>query len=150
MKRLIAVTTMAAGLAGFAATTHAQMKPEDAIKYRKAVMQTQRGSMGPMAQMVKGAVPFDKDVFLKHASVIAATSHVVVDGFTPGSDKGETKAKPEIWSDAAKYKQAAEALQGASAKLVDAARGGNLEAVRGAFGPVVKSCDGCHDNFRSK
>ncbi len=73
------------------------------------------------------------------------------EGYLPGTDQGApTRAKPEIWKDTAKFKQLAEALQAATAKLDAAAKTGTLDAVKGPFGDVAKACDNCHDDFRSK
>ena len=97
--------TMGAG-AGYALTAMAQQKPEDVIKYRKAVMVVQSWNMRPMALMVKGQQPYDAQLFAWYAGVIQQTSNMLPDAFAAGSDKGDTKAKPEIWSEPAKSKAA--------------------------------------------
>ena len=38
----------------------------------------------------------------------------------------------------------------AAAKLVAAAKVGTLDAVKGPFGDLGKSCNNCHDDFQSK
>ena len=71
------------------------VKPEDAIKYRKSVMTVMSWQFQPLGAMVKGERPFDKDVFVKNAAYLELLSKMPLEGFVPGSDKGETKAKPE-------------------------------------------------------
>ncbi len=81
-------------------------KPEDAIKYRKSsffVMGQHFGRIGAMAQ---GRVPFDAKAAADNAAVVEIMSKLHWAAFTEGSDKGETRAKPEIWKDAAKFKEA--------------------------------------------
>ena len=35
-------------------------------------------------------------------------------------------------------------------KLVDVSKAGDVAAIRTQFQATVKSCDNCHDNYRSK
>lgn len=127
------------------------VKPDRAIKYRQGVLQAMGWNMGPMAAMVKGEKPYDKDEFLKRATWVSELATMPFEGFTPGSDQGApTKAKPEIWKDMAKFKQLGEAMQAASVKLVAAAKVGTLDAVKGPFGDLGKACSNCHDDFRNK
>lgn len=146
---LIALAVMASG-AGVAGSAHAQQKPEDVIKYRKAVMTVQSWNMRPMALMVKGQQPFDAALFAWYAGVIQSTSFMLPDAFLAGSDKGDTKARPEIWSDAGKFKATVDRFNADAAKLVAAAKAGTLDAVRGPFGELAKNCGGCHKQFRMK
>ena len=150
MKRcLIALAVIASG-AGVVGSAQAQQKPEDVIKYRKAVMTVQGWNMRPMALMVKGQQPYDAALFAWYAGVIQSTSFMLPDAFLPGSDKGDTRARPEIWKDAGKFKETMDRFNADTLKLVAASKAGTLDAVKGPFGAVAKNCGGCHDAFRSK
>lgn len=70
--------------------------------------------------------------------------------FPAGSDKGETKALPAIWTDMAGFQAANKAADAAYDKLAVAAGSGNLEALTAAFGETGKACGACHDKFRAK
>ena len=123
-------------------------KAEDAVKYRKAgftLMATHFGRLGAMAQ---GKVPFDAKLAADNADVLAVVSKLPYAGFVEGSDKGETRAKPEIWKESAKFKEAADKNQAEMAKLVAAAKTGNLDNLKAAFGSAAPTCKACHDNFR--
>jgi cytochrome c556 len=150
MKRLLVALAVVASGAGVACSAQAQQKPEDVIKYRKAVMTVQSWNMRPLALMVKGQQPYDAALFSWYAGVIQSTSFMLPDAFAAGSDKGDTKAKPEIWSDAGKFKATVDRFNADAKNLVAAAKAGNLEAVKGPFGAVAKNCGGCHEAFRSK
>ena len=151
MKRFCIALTVVAGGVGLAHFSHAQQKPEDVIKFRKSVMTVQSWHMRPMALMVKGQQPYDAALFTWYAGVVQQTSHMLPEAFATGSDKGaETKAKPEIWTDADKFKQRIDSFQADTSKLVAAAKAGNLDAVKGPFGAVAKNCGGCHETFRTK
>jgi cytochrome c556 len=126
-------------------------KPEDAIKYRRGVMAAQAWNVGPMAAMVKGEKPYDKAEFAQRATNLAALSKMAMEGFTvEGSDKGDTKAKPEVFAEMDKFKGGIEKLNTETAKLAQVAAAGDLGAIKAQFGEVGKTCKGCHDNFRAK
>jgi cytochrome c556 len=123
-------------------------KPDDAIKYRKAsftVMATHFGRLGAMAN---GRLPYDAKAAADNAELVTTMSKLPWVAFGEGTDKGETRAKPEIWKESAKYKEAADKMQAEMAKLNMAAKAGNVEALKAAFGPAAASCKACHDNFR--
>ena len=126
-------------------------KPEDAIKYRRGVMAAQGWNVGAMGAMVKGEKPYDKAEFAQRATNLAALSKMALEGFTvEGSDKGDTKAKPEAFAEMDKFKGGVEKLNTETAKLAQVAAGGDLGAIKAQFGEVAKVCKGCHDNFRAK
>jgi cytochrome c556 len=70
--------------------------------------------------------------------------------FPAGSDKGETKALPAIWTDMAGFQAASKAADAAYDKLAVAAGSGNAEALATAFAATGKACGACHDKFRAK
>jgi cytochrome c556 len=140
----------AAAACVLAAPAQAQsfQKPEDAIKYRKSALTVLATHFGALGAMANNRIPFDAAAAARHADVIAVVSHLPWAGFVPGSDKGETRAKPEIWTQEAKFKGAAEKMTGEVAKLAAAAKTGNLDAMKAAFGPAAATCKACHDDFR--
>jgi cytochrome c556 len=132
-------------------TASAQAKPENVIKYRKALMVMQANSLRPIAGMVKGQRPYDKDIAIRNAAMLELTGKMLMETVAAGSDKGaETRAKPEIWSDAAGYKKAADNFTAEATKLAEASKAGGVDALRAQLGSVIKACDSCHDNYRSK
>jgi len=93
-------------------TTFAQAKPEDVIKFRQGVFQVVGWHVRTMGGMVKGQIPFDQAEFARNAEIVAMMSTVAPHAFAPGSDKGApTRAKPEIWSDAAGFKKVADGFR---------------------------------------
>jgi cytochrome c556 len=149
----LAATFAASGAAlllATAASAQSFQKPEDAIKYRRSAMTLMGAHMGVLGAMANGRVPFDAQVASRNADVLALVTQLQFAGFVPGSDKGETRAKPEIWTESAKFKAAAEKTQDAVAKLAAAAKSGNLDTMKAAFGPAAQSCKACHDDFRKE
>ncbi|MBX3716749.1 MAG: cytochrome c [Burkholderiales bacterium] len=150
MKRLIAATallsTTVAGLA------FAQQKPEDEIRYRQSVMNVIGRAMAPMGAMAQGKAPFNAAVAQKNSALVETLLSLPWNSFGPGTDKGApTKAAPKVWTEAAKFREAAENSQKAVANLAAAAKTGDEGKFKAAFAEVPKSCNGgCHDDFRLK
>jgi cytochrome c556 len=147
--KIIASLVLAGAVAALCAPAQAQFaKPEDAIRYRKSAMWMQQVHFGRVAAMAAGRVPFDAKVAADNAAIAEEMSKLAWPAFSEGTDKGDTKAKPEIWSDNAKFKAASEKMQGEMAKLSVVAKTGNLDAIKAAVGAVGGSCKACHDAFR--
>jgi cytochrome c556 len=123
-------------------------KPEDAIKYRKASFTVMAAHFGRLGAMANGRAAYDAKAAADNADVVATLSKLPWAAFGEGTDKGDTRAKPEIWKEAAKYKEAADKMQAEIVKLNTAAKAGNIDALKVAFGPAAASCKACHDNFR--
>ena len=70
--------------------------------------------------------------------------------FPAGSDKGETKALPTVWSDWAGFQAANKNADAAFDKLAAAAGSGDQAALAAAFADAGKACGACHDKFRAK
>ncbi len=150
MKTLASLILAAAAVTLSAPASAQFAKPEDAIKYRKAALTVMGAHFGRVAAMANGRIPFDAKVAADNASIAEAVSKLPWAGFVDGSDKGDTKAKAEIWSDNAKFKDASEKMQGEMVKLAAATRTGNLDAIKSAVGATGGSCKACHDAFRKE
>jgi cytochrome c556 len=143
----------AAALAGFATALPAAAqfaKPEDAIKYRKANMTLMATHFGRVAGMANGRIPFDAKLAADNAEMAAAVTKWQFTGFVEGSDKGDTKADPKIWTEKDKFNAAGATLQEAVSKLNVAAKSGNLDAIKAAVGDTGKACKGCHDTYQKQ
>lgn len=154
MNRLAsAAATLLLAAAGLSIATPAAaqfQKPEDAVKYRKAAMTVMASHFGRIAAMANGKAPFDPAGAQANAELVAVLSKLPFAGFIEGTASGETKAKPEIWSEPEKFKAGASKMQEEAAKLSVAARSGNLDQIKAAVGDVGKSCKSCHDNYRKE
>ncbi|MCU0968791.1 MAG: cytochrome c [Rubrivivax sp.] len=150
MKRPLLVVAAIAGLS-FALPAAAQFqKPEDAIKYRKAAFTVMAAHFSRIGAMAQGRVPFDGAAATANAEIVATMSALPFTAFGDGTDKGDTRALPKIWSDRANFDAGAKKMQDEVAKLVAAAKSNNLDNVKTAFGAVGQTCKGCHDNFRKE
>jgi cytochrome c556 len=98
--------------------------------------------------MAKGAVPFDAKAATDSIAVALSVSKLPYTAFVAGSDKGDTRADPKVWSEADKFAELAAQMQDELAKLPVATKSGSLDAVRSAVGDTGKSCKTCHDMYR--
>jgi cytochrome c556 len=126
-------------------------KPEDAIKYRKASFTVMAAHFGRLGAMANGRAPYDAKAAADNADVVATLAKLPWAAFGEGTDQGgNTKAKPEVWSDNAKFKDAADKMQAEVVKLGAAAKTGKLDDLKAAVSATGGSCKNCHDNFRNK
>ena len=137
-------------LAGFSLSAHAQMKSEDAIKYRQSAMKLIGYNFGSIGAMVNDKKPYNKDEAIRNATRVEQLSDHPWEFFVAGTDKGETKAKADIFKETDKFKAAADKMQAEAAKLTQVAKSGDLAALKTQFGATAQSCKNCHDNYREK
>ena len=151
MNRLALAAVAAAGLATAWPAAAQFQKPEDAIKYRKAAMTVMANHFSRVAAMANGKVPFDAATAQANAELVATLSKLPFAGFIDGTASGgDTKAKPEIWSEPDKFKAATTKMQDEVNKLNAAAKTGNIDQIKAAVGDTGKSCKACHDNYRKE
>jgi cytochrome c556 len=148
MKLAVTLALVATTLAVALPAAAQFQKPEDAVKYRQSVMTVQSFHLGRLAAIVNGRVPFDAKVAQEHAAVLETVTKLAWVGYGQETEKVKSRSKPEIWMEAAKFKQAQDQLMGEVSKLNVAAKTGNLDQIKASFGNVAGSCKACHDAFR--
>ncbi|MDJ0809335.1 MAG: cytochrome c [Desulfobacterales bacterium] len=139
---LILVVTCGVAWAQFA-------KPEDAVSYRKAVMQVIGRHFGQMAAVVKDQLPYDKDAFEFDSKVVAMMARLPWEAsLVPGSYAGDTTLKEKALKDRDGFLAAAQKFEDASQELLTAAAGGDRGAIKSKFGATAKTCSACHKAYR--
>jgi cytochrome c556 len=126
-------------------TTSVAYLASDPAHERHEAMEAVGAGMKALASVAKKETPFDAGMVAKHAGEMAANLETASRLFPAGS-AGDSRAKPEIWSDAAGFEKAMK--DGiAAVKALQAAKD---EAAFGpAFQAVGASCKSCHDKFRA-
>lgn len=121
---------------------------DDAIKGRIGCMKASGGVMGVAVPMLKGEKPFDKAALdVAYAAHDAACADWAK-WWGADTQKGETlktRAKPEIWTDAAGFEKAGGDFYNAYVALTKATDEASFKA---AFPAVGAGCQGCHEKFR--
>ena len=150
MRRFAAVigSTLSLSLAALAAVpAHAQFaKPEDAVKYRQSAMTLIASHFGRLAAVAKGQAPNDPAQVKSNAQVLQTLAALPWPAYGPGLEGGN--AKPEVWSDAAGFKQKQDDFEAKVAALSVAANSGDIAKLREAVGAVGASCQACHNSYR--
>jgi cytochrome c556 len=102
----------------------------------------------PMGLMVRERDPYKKDVFIKHADALKLAARQPFTLFVPNSIDGKSRAKPEIWSQPARFDAEKTRFLAAVDALDGVARSGDLAAIKKSYAVVAQSCKSCHDSFR--
>lgn len=124
-------------------------KLEDAITYRKSVMQVIKKHFGSMAGVVKGKIPFDKASFSEDAKVVAMMSRLPWEAsLVPGSTEGNTTLSEKALKDTEGFLAVAKRFEDASRELTVAAESGDMALIKKQFGATAQTCGGCHKPYR--
>jgi len=149
MKKTLMVALMGALAAGaMVGGATIALAQADVIKQR----QENRKEAAATMRSIKGVIDSkgDAKTVVASAAKLKTLEAAFEKMFPAGSDKGETKALPTVWSDSAGFLAASKNADAAYDKLAVAAGSGDLAAVTAAFGDTGKACGACHDKFRAK
>jgi cytochrome c556 len=126
-------------------------RPTDAVAYRKGAFQVMANHFGRIGAMVNNRVPFDAAAAQANADLVVTMSKLPFAAFVDGTETvGNSRAKPVVWTERAKFDAAAKKMQEEAVKLQAAARTGDLAQIRAAFGATGASCKACHDDFQQQ
>ncbi|MCS6778808.1 MAG: cytochrome c [Geminicoccaceae bacterium] len=145
MARTTFAVAVVLGALGLAASAGAQ----DPIKARQAEFKEFGKRMGAIKDTVidrKGGTMAD---VAANAEYLAAKIPQIPAWFPEGSDKGETRALPDIWLNFADFEAKAKNAASLAQALVVAAKSGEQMATAQAFGKLgQEGCGGCHQPYR--
>ena len=115
---------------------------------RHEIMECAGDAAKAVGKMLKEESPFDAETAMASFNTWEEVAGEFGSLFPEGTESGhDTRAKATIWSDRAGF----EAALATFSDAVDAAIAANpqdLEALKGAAGPVFKACKGCHEDYR--
>lgn len=147
IKLMTSVIAVALGC-GFSAQASAQANPNQLVANRKGAMYLQSKYFGPMLAMVQDRSPYDPAVIQRNAEFLAVLTQLPWDDFQPATASlANTKAKEDVYKEAAKFKMGIDGFQSEVQKLGAAARAGDRTAVGAAVRNVGKACNACHETF---
>ena len=127
------------------------VKDEPMQSYRQSIFALIGMNFGPIAAMVKGDIPWDQDSMQGYADDLDDIVDLdLIRGFAPGSEKGTTRAKPEIWDNMDDFESKLDDLRDAAASLDEAVEGGDRKNIANAVKDTGGTCKACHDEYKSK
>ena len=148
MKRQLATAlSTALLLTSFSAQAQFQ-RPDDAVKYRQGALVVMGQHFARVGAMATGRAPFDAAIAQQNMEIVVAMSSLPWVGFGAETREFNTRAKPNVWTERARFDELGQNMQAAVKELQEATRSGELAAVRRTFGAAAASCKACHDNFR--
>lgn len=143
---LAVIGALAAGaMVGGATVAFAQGDP---IAERKE----NRKQAGAAMRAIKGIIDAKGPTVgaVEQAAKLKTLEAAFVKMFPAGSDKGDTRALPAIWTDWAGFQAASKDADMAYDKLAVAAGSGDQAALAAAFADTGKTCGACHQKFQAK
>ncbi|HLO75036.1 MAG TPA: cytochrome c [Magnetospirillum sp.] len=145
MKKLVLLAAALASVSTIAATAQAD-ETNPSIVHRQGIYKVVAGHMAGLKSglFLKGST---ENLVWDAESIVAAFQHMG-DAYPEGSDKGETKAKANIWTDRAKFQEAGKKSYGAAVALVEATKAGDQAKSVEAFKALGGTCKACHEEFR--
>jgi cytochrome c556 len=150
MKRILHILALGAAAAGAALPAAAQFnRPEDAVHYRQGAWYVINHHFTRVGLMARGRLPYDAKLAVQDAEVVATLAKLTLAGFAPGTDTAGDKARPEIWTEHARFKEFHEKLQADTARLAAVAKTQDIEQLKAAYAATANTCKGCHDAYRS-
>jgi len=123
-------------------------KAEDAVKYRQSSLALIGHHFGHIVAMATGKAPFDAKAAQQDAAIIETLATLPWSAFGPGTEGGKTK--PGAWKEQEKFKELADNMVAQAPKLAAAAKTGNLDDLKAAFGPMGGTCKACHDPYKER
>ena len=146
---LIALTAIALSIGTTAVADGHGGNP--AVKARNALMGLYGFNLGLLGDMAKGTTDYNAETASAAASQLAALAAFVqtsywVEGTAQGQVDG-SRAKAEIWTDAAGWAEKLELMKTGSASLA-AVAGDGLDALKAGMGAAGKACGDCHKAYR--
>jgi cytochrome c556 len=148
--KLVTITTTAViatmGAMALAAT------PAETIKSRQDHLKELGKASKSISDTLKTDAP-DAAVIKSAGAVYKSAAADIANWFPKGTgpEAGvETKAKAEIWTDAAGFADKIKNFQTEANKLAALADAGDVEGVRAQVRKVGPACGACHDNYRVK
>jgi cytochrome c556 len=149
MRKSLIVTAIAALAAGgIVGGTTIALAQADVIKERQENRKQAGAAMRAIKAIVDAKGPTAGAV--EQAAKLKTLEAAFVKLFPAGSDKGETKALPVVWTDWAGFQAASKNADAAFDKLSAAAGSGDAAQLATAFADTGKACGACHDKFRAK
>ncbi len=124
---------------------HSHENLQGPAKERHEAMEQVNDAMKVLGAIAKGQRPFDAAVVKTEAATIQERLEKAATLFPPGSDEGDTKARPEIWSDRAGFDKSMKDGQEA-ARALQAVK--DEASFRPALGALGRNCKECHDKYR--
>ena len=135
-----------------ASVPQGSISPQQAFEIRHERYEEMGDSLKAINRELKGGSP-DVPRIQREASILATLAAQIPSWFPAGSGAdvhAKSRAKAEIWSDAAGFQRAHASYLEQVQRFQQIAQGGDVNAIRPAAAELGKSCGNCHDRYRAR
>lgn len=145
MKKLALLTAAVVSLSSLSVAALAD-ETNPSIVHRQAIYKIVAGHMQDLKAglLLKGGA---ENAAWNADAIVDAFKHMG-NAYPEGSDKGETKAKANIWTEREKFQEAGKKAFGAAVALAEATKTGDQAKSIDAFKALGGACKACHEDFR--
>jgi cytochrome c556 len=146
----MAVPAAAQAVASSPAATAAAAK--QAVEYRKAAFTLLGGNFRPIGAILQGRTQYQPAEARRYVPRLVFLAELLDDAFPDISKTGDTRAKPEIWSNRADFDARLREFQNHTAALAQWVKGSDVstDGFKNAALAVAQDCKSCHDHYRSE
>ncbi len=123
------------------------LPPEEVIKHRVANFRKIGKAFKGIRDQLKGNDP-SLNVIQESARQIDELGSQILTWFPAGTDVGDTKAKPAVWSERGRFEEAQKKFYGEAQRMNQVAQAGDKSIVATQYKVLGRTCKGCHDAFR--
>ncbi len=123
-------------------------RPGQPVAHRRAAFKELLKAFEPIGVMMRKGT-YEADSFKTLAGGVMARRDAPWQYFQPDTLYPPSRAKPEVWSDAAKFAADKKAFFDATDKLAAAAGTPDEETAKAAFEAVQSACRDCHKAFKN-
>jgi cytochrome c556 len=137
------------GYGGDALVNAQNPQPDEVIKNRIADQRRIGKAFKNIRDELRAENP-SLTVIRESAEQIVSLGAQQLSWFPPGTDKGKTHAKEEVWTERAAFEQTHHKFQVEAQKMAQLAQAGDKETLAAQYRVLGNACKNCHDTFRGK
>ena len=124
--------------------------PDQLVTKRQAIFKKFTKTLEPLGMVARDRQDYVRVEFMANAQALQELSTQPWVYFTADGNYPPTRAKPEVWSQAAEFKQAQDKYLTTVDQLVKVSGDNDMPAIRASVDAVQKSCKSCHEKFRNE
>lgn len=151
IKKVIAAAV--AGLVLTGTVAQAAGNADDAVSYRKALMQVIGGNFNGVMKGLQGKLD-DPNATKQHADMLATSVSLSLGSFKQNTSSSggreRTTASPEIWSKWASFEKEMKTFETRSQNISKFVAAGDTKSAMAEVAAFGRSCKACHDDYRKK
>lgn len=124
-------------------------RPGQPVAHRRAAFKALLRAFEPIGVMMR-TQEYDAAAFARHVAEVKTLRDDPWQYFLPDTNYPPTKAKPEVWSDTARFEADRDTFLKATDRLLEVAGTPDKDVAKAAFEAVQNACSDCHKAFKNR